>query len=290
MEEIISQHPELADTKPSENRKARMNHSQATVTNSAPIISPSIADPCMALEARAVPGTLHQRTHRYNSYARCSRASSESQTFSAFKSQSSGHRKGLPRVLSSNSTAGGAKIPRGIANYFQRARGPQFSGAPLESLRACEDSPFTRVCGSGGGNDTRKVSLGITPNDSQNLRCIRGEDVGYGTDHPEVAQDTETRAEKGRVGSPLRAAAGMMRAPLSCASGGSLRHGGLSSRPIPPRRHVSGLTQWKQGTTGLYPRPLDAAPLHVRPREFPIWNVRHTASVYRKQCFSSLMQ
>ena len=110
MEEIISQHPELADTKPSENRKARMNHSQATVTNSAPIISPSIADPCMALEARAVPGIVHQRTHRYTPYARCSQASSESQTLSAFKFQCTGHPKGLPRVLTSNSTTGGANF------------------------------------------------------------------------------------------------------------------------------------------------------------------------------------
>ena len=141
-------------------------------------MSPSIADPCMALEACAVPGTLHQRTHRHNPYARCSQASSESQTFSAFKSQSTGHPKGLPRVLKSNSTTRGAKIPRSIANYFQRARGPQFSAAPLESLSECEDSPSIGVCGSGGENDIRKVSLGITPNDSQNLRGISDEDVG----------------------------------------------------------------------------------------------------------------
>ena len=149
VEEIFSQHPELADVKTGENRKATMNQLQATVTESAPIISSSIADPCMALEARAVPGTLHQLTHRYNPYARCSQASSESQIFGAFKSQSTGHRKGLPRVLTSNAAAGAAKIPRGVANYFQRTRGPQFSAAPLESLRACEVG-FGR--GRGGGD------------------------------------------------------------------------------------------------------------------------------------------
>ena len=210
----------------------------------------------MALEGRAVPGTLYQRTLRYTPYARCSQASSDSQTFRAFESQSTGHPTGLPRVLKSNSSTGGAKIPRGIANYFQRARGPKFSAAPLESLSACGDSTPIGVCWSGCDNDIGRVSLGITvtPSDPQNLRCTSGEDFVDGTDHPHVAQNTKTRAGKGRVGSPWSAAAGM-RAPLSCSRGGSHSHGGLSFRPIHPCRQVSGLTPSKQETTGLYPQP-----------------------------------
>ena len=206
-----------------------MKQSQATVTELEPIISSSTADPCMALEGSAVPGTLYQWTLRYTPYASCSQASSDSQTFRVFKSesQSTGHPTGLQRVLKSNSSTGGAKIPRDIAKYFQRARGPQFSAAPLESLSACRDSPPTGVCGSGCDDDTHKVSLGITTSDPQNFRGISGEDVVDGTDHPDVAQDTKTLAGKGLVGSPRSAAAWMMLAPLSCSRGGSPLHSGL---------------------------------------------------------------
>ena len=101
VEEIFRQHPALADAKPGENRTAAMNQSQATVTESAPIIRPSIADPCMALETRDVPGTLYQRKHRYTPYARCNQSPSASQPLSALKSQPTNHRKGLPRALTS---------------------------------------------------------------------------------------------------------------------------------------------------------------------------------------------
>ena len=73
------------------------------------------------------------------------------------------------------------------------------------------------MCGPGGDNDIRKVSLGITFHDSQNLHFISGEEAVDGTDHPDGAHNTETRARKGRVGSPLSVAAKMMQAPLSCA-------------------------------------------------------------------------
>ena len=45
---------------------------------------------------------------------------------------------------------------------------------------------------------------------------------------------------------------------------------------LPPRRRIpaSGLKLWVPGTTGLlYPRPIGAAPAHIRLRSFPVWKI-----------------
>jgi len=68
--------------------------------------------------------------------------------------------------------------------------------------------------------------------------------------------------------------------PQHSSSATSTRPQGLcqvlyeSRMPIPPRRSIPDLTPWKPGTTGLYPRPLGAAPVHTSPRDFPIWTAR----------------
>ena len=46
---------------------------------------------------------------------------------------------------------------------------------------------------------------------------------------------------------------------------------------LPPCRCLSGLKPWVPEMTGLYPRlyprPIVAAPAHIRPRSFPVWNI-----------------
>ena len=54
---------------------------------------------------------------------------------------------------------------------------------------------------------------------------------------------------------------------------------------LPPRRRIPGLKPWVPGTTGLYPRPIGAAPAHIRPRSFPVWNIQVPCKGWQEAMF-----
>ena len=54
---------------------------------------------------------------------------------------------------------------------------------------------------------------------------------------------------------------------------------------LPPRRRIPGLKPWVPGTTGLYPRPIGAAPSHIRPRSFPVWNIQVPGKGWQEAMF-----